>query len=112
MFTIQIQCATIEDAERVMATLKWGVAPKLIQDVAVQVPPDRADDVPLLIENESAPVPGTLDAARAALKALQARHGVDNMAVPLEVLSKFSAGRISEVQPDQYPAFIAACDAS
>ncbi|WP_158885166.1 hypothetical protein [Rhodanobacter sp. L36] len=106
MFTLQILCATIEDAERIIATLKYGVAPSVVSELA-----DRAD-APLLIENESTPRPGTLDAARAALKGLQQRHGADKMEVPLEVLGRFSAGRVGEVSPVDYEAFVAACEAA
>ena len=54
----------------------------------------------------------TLDAIKAALMAVQAKYGAADMVKPLGVLSQFGAGRISEVKADDYPAFIAACQAA
>jgi predicted lipid-binding transport protein (Tim44 family) len=150
MFTLQIQCPTIEDAERIIAALKYSANPAVVEALAAQV---NAEVEPAAITPEvekpknprgrprrevaekpaasSAPAteadsgtetsPGvdtsaqqapTLDDARAALKAVQAKYGTDDMSKPLEVLGQFSAGRISEVKPEQYPAFIAACKAA
>jgi predicted lipid-binding transport protein (Tim44 family) len=146
MFTLQIQCGTIEDAERILAALKHSANPAVVEALAAQV---NAEVEPAAITPEvekpknprgrprrevaekpktaaapavaagaaseagdaSAPAP-TLDDARAALKGVQAKYGTDDMSKPLEVLGQFSAGRISEVKSEQYPAFIAACKAA
>jgi hypothetical protein len=39
MFTLQIQCTTIEDAERVLAALKHTAEPAVVQQVAEQIKP-------------------------------------------------------------------------
>lgn len=162
MFTLQIQCPTLDDAERIIAALRYSANLAVVEALAAQIPAasvvasessqallTAGADTPVPASQEpkkrgrprrevaekpaasSAPAteadsgtetsPGvdtstqqapTLDDARAALKDVQAKYGTDDMAKPLEVLGKFSAGRISEVKPDQYPAFIAACKAA
>jgi len=154
MFTLQIQCPTIEDAERIIAALKYGANPAVVESLAAQIPATSANQADRRESEQSAsqepkkrgrprrevaekpaasndaassstasdPAEGqsgataqqapTLDDARAALKAVQAKYGTDDMSKPLEVLGQFSAGRISEVKPEQYPAFIAACKAA
>lgn len=148
MFTLQIQCPTLDEAERIIAALKHSANPAVVDALAAQIPaapaalgepgdanseaarpepkkrgrPRRevaekpetaaAPAVAAVAASEagdaSAPAP-TLDDARAALKGVQAKYGTDDMSKPLEVLAKFSAGRISEVKPADYPRFIAAC---
>jgi|SRR5690348_2251915 len=157
MFTLQIQCPTLDEAERIIAALKHSANPAVVDALAAQIPasataaevpetrstvsgvavpsqepkkrgrprrevakkpaasvatatddlspnqPDKAQKTEL---TQQAP---TLDDARAALKGVQAKYGTDDMSQPLEVLAKFSAGRISEVKPADYPRFIAAC---
>lgn len=58
---------------------------------------------------EPAQQPLSIDDVRQALRDLQSRVGEADMAVPLGVLSKFNASRVSEVKPEDYAAFIAAC---
>lgn len=53
---------------------------------------------------ESKPV--TLDEVRAALQAFTAAHGVP---AGIELLKGFEAGRISELKPEQYGAFVKGC---
>jgi hypothetical protein len=103
MFTLQIQCPTLDDAERIMATLRATGGERDINH-----PADDALD----LENEPAPESSQLIAARAALRTLQAKYGADDMRVPLEVLGRFNAGHIREVRPDDYDALIAACKAA
>lgn len=158
MFTLQIQCNTIEDAEKILATLKFGAGKDVVQQVADQIPAalaapgesQAAEPAPALPDTKpknprgrprrevaekpaastdtaTSTAPGdtgvdpsaastqqapTLDDARAALKAVQAKYGTDDMSKPLEILGQFSAGRISEVKPEQYPDFITACKAA
>lgn len=147
MFTLQIQCPTIEDAERIIAALKHSANPAVVENLAAQIPPP-CDNAHVVEGGEKFAEPEkpkrgrprrevaekpaasavstsadssadeatqqapTLDDARAALKDVQAKYGTDDMSKPLEVLGQFSAGRISEVTPEQYPAFIAACKAA
>lgn len=159
MFTLQINCATIEDAERVIAALKFSASPAIVENLATQIPfndPSGLSDAespaakyfpnttntattepepkkrgrprrevaeqpaaPLAEDHDAKHVPEeptqqalTLDDARNALKGVQAKYGTDDLAKPLEILGQFSAGRISEVRAEQYPAFIAACKAA
>lgn len=161
MFTLQIQCATLDEAERIIAALKYSADPAVVDALAAQLPfndPAGLSDAespaakrfpgttntgaekpknprgrprrevaekPAASAEVQGPAPApesepevqaqqapTLDDARAALKGVQAKYGTDDMTKPLEVLGQFSAGRISEVKPEQYPAFIAACKAA
>lgn len=145
MFTLQIQCATIEDAERVIAALKFSANPTIVENLATQIPVVHIVEVntaattepeakkrgrprrevaeqpaaPIAEDHDAKHVPEeptqqapTLDDARSALKGVQAKYGTDDLAKPLEILGQFSAGRISEVKAEQYPAFIAACKAA
>lgn len=157
-FVLQIQCNTIEDAERVLAALKHSAEPAVVQQVAEQVigtgtgdtlefssgstadapkrrgrtPKEKpaASDEATNATNANAKPSGhcaaatnatnadteqqapTLDTIRDALKAVQLKYGADDMAKPVAILQKFKAGRISEVKPEDYPAFIAACEAA
>lgn len=64
------------------------------------------------IKTEPAQQTHTLDAARKALKDVQAKYGTADMEKPLALLSQFGAGRVSEVKAEDYAAFIAACKAA
>lgn len=158
MFTLQIQCTTIEDAERVLAALKHTAEPAVVNQVAEQltggsVSPELNGEStsPQLVEKpkrgrprrEVAEKPAastdatkatnadvnatdatkatnanatqqapTFDQVRAALKAVQAKYGENDLAKPLAILQKFDAARVSAVKESDFPAFIAACEAA
>lgn len=155
MFTLQIQCTTIEDAERVLAALKHTADPAVVNQVADQLP---AAETPAPTKNprgrprrtvattetekpaastdatnanatnvdanaaeatnasatnaNAAPQAPTFDQVRAALKAVQAKYGENDLAKPLAILQQFDAARVSAVKESDFVAFIAACEAA
>lgn len=78
--------------------------------------PEKQDPAPapgseVEVEGRTAQQTPTFDDAKAALKALLAKHNGD-MSVPLQVLGRFEAERISAVAEADYGEFIAACEAA
>lgn len=91
---------------------KRKVAPPLPESAAPEV--KEAD--PVTVQEASQPASAqqtyTLDDVRSALKGVQAKYGTADMEKPLEILGKFGAGRVSEVQAKDYAQFIEACKAA
>jgi hypothetical protein len=110
MFTLQIQCPTIEDAERILAALKHSANPAVVENLSSRANPAENPPTTSVGDFSRPDESERMGTARRALKAVQAKYGTNDMRTPLEVLARFGAGRISELQPDDYEAFIAACE--
>ena len=114
-FTLQIQCPTIEDAERIVDVLRNNPAALTDAggqgDEAARVRPATGPDARSVEASDFSPAdePEWMGTARRALRGVQEKYGFDDMTKPLEVLGRFGAGRISELQPRDVPAFVAAC---
>ncbi len=114
-FTLQIQCPTIEDAERILDVLRNNPAGLTDAggqgDEAAPVRPATGPDARSVEASDfSRPdEPEWMEAARRALRGVQEKYGTNDMTKPLEVLGRFGAGRISELRPRDVPAFVAAC---
>ena len=102
MFILQIEVDSIEDAERILDTLGQvalsGAADS--RKGCVTESPHPATRRP------EHPVP---DGVRQAMSALQAKHGISNVGVPIALLERFGVDSLRQLRPEQHADFIAAC---
>lgn len=94
------EAAPVEEAPE--APVKEAV--KRSKKVVASKPAESASDTP----QSSAPPDLSLDDVRAALQRYTAVHGMQN---GISILKSYGAGRISELDANQYALFIAECDA-
>ncbi|WNL45627.1 hypothetical protein RKE25_19780 [Dyella sp. BiH032] len=102
MFILQIEVDSIEDGERILDTLRA---------VALQGAADSKKDCATesphpAIRLPEHPVP---DDVRRAMSALQAKHGISNVGVPVALLERFGVDSLRQLRPEQHADFIAAC---
>ncbi|MEP6906782.1 MAG: hypothetical protein ABI858_02200 [Pseudoxanthomonas sp.] len=106
MFTLQIQCATIDDAERVLAVLQSSKAAAVVSQVAGPEPRPATTRARRRTPDSAHP---SFAEVRAALKAVQARHGGKDLTKLSAILGRFNAEHVSDVKQADYVEFIAAC---
>jgi hypothetical protein len=99
MFILQIEVDSIEDAERILDTLR-----EVALSGAASSGEGRA--MGAATRRPEHPVP---DGVRQAMSALQARYGLANTGIPLAVLEQFGVDSIRQLRPEQHADFIAAC---
>lgn len=102
MFILQIEVDSIEDAERILDTL-GQVALSGAALPGDGRAPRNSQSATRLPEH---PVP---DGVRRAMSALQAKHGISNVGIPIALLERFGVDSIRQLRPEQHAAFVAAC---
>jgi hypothetical protein len=102
------QPATSASSENVTQIDKKSKTPKRAK---VVLTPQKENQVALVSQPEIAPERGVEYTREQALAALQNLNVLKGLPEAREVLSQFGCARISDVKPDQYGAFIAACKA-
>lgn len=94
----------------VVSGQEWRVPnppePSPVPEPVVEVQAQAEPELPLETNTVATATELTLDDVRGALQGYTAKHGVP---AGIELLKKFDAGRISELNADQYAAFVEAC---
>ena len=104
MFELRITVSCIEEAERILESLKHDAAAVPAAGLVGQI--SRSDRGP-----RPQPVEGSawLRKPKAALMGVQAKYGAANMAKPLAILGQFGIERVNDLKRADCKAFIAAC---